>query len=281
MNLLCIGDNVVDRYVDLRRMFPGGNAVNVAVFARRLGLDAAYQGLLGNDESGKLVLESLRAEKVDTSRVQVRSGGNAYAVVALMAGERRFLISDDGVSEFLLADDDLESLRGFDAVHTAYSGSLYDQLSEIARRTQLSYDFGTHDEAHYLAPVLPGMWLAAFSGGGRSEADCLGLARMAVQLGCKYVLVTRGEKGALLRDASDTWSVEAEQVEVVDSLGAGDAFIAATLKGLLERVDPASVLSQASSLAASVCRSHGAFGHGAPMPQVGTTLGQYKAERSA
>ena len=42
MNIIGIGDNVVDDYVDLRTMFPGGNALNVAVYASMLGCDVTW-----------------------------------------------------------------------------------------------------------------------------------------------------------------------------------------------------------------------------------------------
>jgi fructoselysine 6-kinase len=71
MRLLGAGDNVVDRYHDLGLMFPGGNALNVAVAAARAGAEAAYIGAIGTDRAGGVVLAGLRAEGIDTSRVRV------------------------------------------------------------------------------------------------------------------------------------------------------------------------------------------------------------------
>ena len=50
-----VGDNVVDCYPDLGVMYPGGNTVNVAVHARRLGARAAYLGALGTDTAGRVL----------------------------------------------------------------------------------------------------------------------------------------------------------------------------------------------------------------------------------
>ena len=49
-NMIAVGDNVVDCYLDDHVYYPGGNAVNVAVNCRRDGIeDVAYIGMFGND----------------------------------------------------------------------------------------------------------------------------------------------------------------------------------------------------------------------------------------
>ena len=48
MNVIGIGDNVVDKYVHTQTMYPGGNALNFAAYAAMLGHNAAYLGIFGN-----------------------------------------------------------------------------------------------------------------------------------------------------------------------------------------------------------------------------------------
>ena len=74
--LLGLGDNTVDTYVDRSLQFPGGNAVNVAVQAKRLGAQTGYLGCLGSDEAGMLLVDALRLEGVDTTRCRVRPGAS-------------------------------------------------------------------------------------------------------------------------------------------------------------------------------------------------------------
>ena len=71
VTLLTVGDNVVDRYLDLGVLYPGGNAVNVAVHSRRCGAGTAYIGAVGTDLAGRTVLDALVAEGVDTSLLRV------------------------------------------------------------------------------------------------------------------------------------------------------------------------------------------------------------------
>lgn len=67
VSILGFGDNVVDRYEHLGVMYPGGNAVNVAVYARRLGAArSAYMGIFGTDDAAEHVIESLVDEGVSS-----------------------------------------------------------------------------------------------------------------------------------------------------------------------------------------------------------------------
>lgn len=63
ISVLGFGDNVVDKYEHIKTMYPGGNAVNFAVFAKKLGVDrSAYMGIFGSDEEAEHVIASLEDE---------------------------------------------------------------------------------------------------------------------------------------------------------------------------------------------------------------------------
>lgn len=61
MKLIAVGDNVVDYYQDQETFYPGGNALNVAVLAKRLGHESSYIGIVGNDESRGASVERSQA----------------------------------------------------------------------------------------------------------------------------------------------------------------------------------------------------------------------------
>src|SRR4029078_3206836 len=100
--LLTVGDNVVDQYPQQGLMYPGGNAVNVAVHARRVGADAAYLGVLGTDTAGDAVRDALQAEDVDLVLVRVVDGPNASADITVVDGNRVFGVGRQGVSQVVL-----------------------------------------------------------------------------------------------------------------------------------------------------------------------------------
>lgn len=81
MNFLGVGDNVCDVYLHEKTMYPGGQALNLSVYMRRLGARSAYFGLFGNDELAAHVCAALDAEGVDRSRCRTVQAPNGYAMV--------------------------------------------------------------------------------------------------------------------------------------------------------------------------------------------------------
>jgi sugar/nucleoside kinase (ribokinase family) len=259
--LLAVGDNVVDRYVELGFMYPGGNAVNVAVHARRVGSQAAYLGVLGSDQAGQAVLAALRAEQVDTTLTRVVQGDNASADVRVVDGNRVFGVGRPGVSRFVLSADDLAAAATFDIVHTGECSSLEDQLPALASAaTRLSFDFSERPwdyVAQHAAHV--DIAIASSPSGDRGDAEARADAIRA--LGPDVVAVTLGAAGAVLSVGDELHFAPAGAVRVVDTLGAGDAFIARLLHGLLTREPPQQLLSAATAYASAACAGYGAFGY--------------------
>lgn len=99
MKLIAVGDNVVDYYQDQETFYPGGNALNVAVLAKRLGHEASYIGIVGNDEAAAHLLNVLKLEKVNADFIRQAHGENGMAIVTLdEQGDRIFVRSNKGVS---------------------------------------------------------------------------------------------------------------------------------------------------------------------------------------
>jgi fructoselysine 6-kinase len=265
MRLLGAGDNVVDRYHDLGLMFPGGNALNVAVAGARAGAEAAYLGAVGTDRAGDVVLAGLRAEGVDSSRVRVVPGANAYADVTLVDGDRVFVGSEIGVSRFAMSPDDLAWASTFDLVHTGDCSMLEGQVADLARVVPVSFDFSIQRDPAYVEPLLPHLAVACFSATDLTEAAAIDLLGSAVARGARLALATRGTFPTLLHDGRRTWRQEVVPTTVVDTLGAGDSFIGRFLVGVIAGEDPVITLEAAARAAAATCGQFGAFGHGSPL----------------
>ncbi|WP_345773568.1 PfkB family carbohydrate kinase [Aquamicrobium sp. NLF2-7] len=270
--IIAFGDNVVDCYRDQQRMFPGGNCVNHAVFARRFGAEAAYAGAVCDDAAGRAIRDACLAEGVDVSLLRFMPGQTAYCVIANENGERVFLGANLGVSIIAPSQGDLDRMSRADAVHTGRSSHIDAWLPRFASLTRVSYDFATiRDEAH-IARLAPHCFLAGFSGGGLSREEALALGEAALRNGAQWAITTRGEDGAMLVGHGRIYEVPAAPVVPVDTLGAGDTFIARTLVGLLRDEAPDVLLSEAATAAAETCLSPGAFGHGAAMDIDLTTM---------
>lgn len=260
IGICAVGDNVVDRYLDRNEMYPGGNAVNVAVHVRRLGMRAAYIGVVGTDSAGRLVASSLRDEGVLTDRVRTVDGPNAWAAVQLVNGDRVFVGGDKGVSRFQLSPEDFAYLSEFELVHIGYAGGLESQVPDISKYTKVSFDFADKPR-DFAEPILKFCSFATFSAGEGGLANADDIIEWARNGGVGTVLVTAGSAGAIVADANGRSHVPALPTDVVDTLGAGDAYIAAFLVATLNGQPREAAMNAAGTYAAEVCRQYGAYGY--------------------
>jgi fructoselysine 6-kinase len=270
MKLIAIGDNVVDYYKDREEIFPGGNAVNVAVFSKWYGADqSSYIGIVADDEGGRLVAKSLNKEQIDISRMRYAIGQNEESIVALNEeGDRIFVGSVHGVQsqlKLLLDNEDLAFIQQHDVVHTSIYSHLESELPKLQAIRSISYDFSTNRDEKLLKEVCPFLTYAFFSGGGFSREECIAFIRKIHQFGVKVVGITRGSLGAIFSDQKDVYEQPiVENKQIVDTLGAGDSFIAMFLMRYLAQGDMKSSLAAASDAASQTCSRFGAYGYGKP-----------------
>ncbi|MGO4586617.1 PfkB family carbohydrate kinase [Arthrobacter sp. 2RAF6] len=278
---LCgLGDNVVDRYVDQGLMYPGGNAVNVAVHARRSGAVTAFVGVIGTDDEGDLVESSLLSEGVRIDRVRRAEGETAFATVYTdETGNRSFGLCEKGVSIFTPDDADLDYLAGFDIVHLCETIRMEAALPAIASRTAVSYDFSDRDNA-YAKPLLPSVTVATFSRPESTPAEVEAQIAWAHAQGASWVIVTRGARGAAISNGERIHYQEAAPAQVVDTLGAGDSFIARLVVRLWEGVGLTEAAGEAAFYSAEVCGVPGGYGYGRSLvpPTAGSALAELTNE---
>lgn len=269
--LLGIGDNVVDFYKDRGEFFPGGNALNVPVLAKRYGLArAGYIGLIGNDTEGTHVRSCLTQEGIWIERLRQAFGPNGKAVVSLDdKGDRVFLGSNKGGIQRSLAlrmdAEDIEAIKGFGNVHTSVFSYLEPELSKIRAHAQtLTFDFSTHRDPAYIASVAPHITGAFLSGSGLSDDDINNLIDYVAGFGVATVGVTRGSDGAFWLANGRRYRQGIKPAKVVDTLGAGDSFLAGYLTGILAGQPIEAALDFAAACAATTCSYFGAFGYPCP-----------------
>jgi fructoselysine 6-kinase len=255
-----IGDNCVDRYVGSAELVHvGGNAVNVAVGLARAGREVMYAGAVGDDTDGRAVLATLAAEGIDARRVVVRQGAPTGACLVELRpdGERVFLEERVGASgHWLPSAADLQAISRCAWVHAAGLHADPGALANLAG-PRISFDVSHHGRP-LLPQIAPRLEIAFFSGehGGRDAA--VALAQEAVTLGARAAVVTRGRQGSLAFDG-EVVEVAAQPVEVVDTLGAGDALIAAVINARIGGADMAEALEAGARAAARACGHYGAW----------------------
>lgn len=267
IRVLGIGDNTVDLYIDQGAQFPGGNAVNVAVLTQRLGAESSYLGCLGTDTAGCLLRDSLLAEGVNIGRCRYFDGPNSWSRIRHRGNDRWFDGNDPGPRGlYNLGPDDLAYIARHDLAHSSVYSLLEEDLGRIAAvAPRLSFDYSDRRDEAYLRQTAPHLDIAFISYPTGSDAECRQLGEFIFGLGPKIVVVTRGAKGALAFDGVQLRAQPIVEATIVDTLAAGDGFIAGFLMALLADADIETALRRGAEYAAQVCGYRGAFGHGIPI----------------
>lgn len=299
--LLSCGDALIDflpvRAADGRdAMAPvvGGSCLNIAVGMARLGAAAGFVGGLSTDMFGQMIAGHATASGVDL-RFATRSGRQTtLAFVRMEDGEPRYAFYDEGsAARSWRHVPGAMSLAGIDAVHVG-STTLVDEVAAaqamalaVAARaagTAVAFDPNCRpglvaDKAAYRAGMDD--FIAAADIVRMSDvdfaflyddADMTAKAAQWLDGGARLVVVTRGGEGAQAwHRGAGTVAVRAPQVDVVDTIGAGDSFQAALLVALaatgriappaLAQADAADIrraLAFAAACAAITCSRPGA-----------------------
>lgn len=269
VKLIGIGDNVVDYYQDQGLMYPGGNALNVAVAAKRSGASScAYLGIVGDDAAAEHVVHCMREEGIDFSRLRRACGPNGEAVVALQDGDRVFVGTNRGIRvqsllTLRLTDEDLDYINRYDVVHTSINSDIEHELHRLSHKP-LSFDFSTQKrwDGGSLKQICPHLTYAFFSGSGMSLAEIHDLFEEVHHLEVRVAGVTRGAEPAIFSERGTLFEQPHMAGTVVDTMGAGDSFIGGFLAIYHERRDMQEALAHAAKSAAATCGYYGAFGYG-------------------
>ena len=260
MRLAAVGDNCLDVYASLGKAYPGGNPVNVAVYMRRLGMDASYTGVIGTDKYGSIMKQALAAKGVDISHLHTRHGKTAVTQVELVNGDRVFGDYDEGVmADFKLTKEDIDFLCRHDILHTGIWGKIEKSLPELHQRgLKISFDFADKLDHEIVRQALPYVDYAFFS--HTQDDDFIrGYLKDAQAKGPKVAIATLGENGSLAYDGKTFTTFGIVPVKVVDTMGAGDSFIAGFIQGLLLNKSLYECLSLGAENASATLKYMGAW----------------------
>lgn len=257
------------------RLRVAGAESNCAIALARLGVPVRWISRLGDDPMGDVVLETLAREGVDTSLV-LRDGAAPTAIFyKVRAGGRtsvHYYRAGSAASRLTIADVPDAALDGVSVVHLtgitmgiseSAAGLVVDLASRArARGLCITFDLnwrpalwsGPAEAAAAYARVLPHVdWIlcgldeATTLFGGGTPADAAERLRAA---GARNVVVRIGARGAVLVDAAAEVVVPPPViVDVVDEVGAGDAFAAGFVYGLLLGQPPRAAIATANRLA--------------------------------
>ncbi|MCB8883145.1 hypothetical protein ACELLULO517_23045 [Acidisoma cellulosilytica] len=250
-----VGDNCIDRYGHPTSLSTvGGNALNVAVHLARAGMHCAYFGAVGDDDAGRRTINELAANGVDIGHVRIAQGVTAFTELTHDdTGDRVIGLEEFGVClDYRVTPMEFEQLNVMRHIHLGWmgdSGQCQEKLKSMG--LSLSQDLAVNGNAAGLD--------LAFASAGPCRDRAITLANHALAQGAKLAVVTMGPIGSLASDGRSVFEVGAHTTKIVDTLGAGDTFIAAFLAAQLLGRDVNACLEAGRDAAAVTCTHIGGF----------------------
>jgi fructoselysine 6-kinase len=261
-DIATVGDNCIDRYLPpIGRSAVGGNAVNVAVHLAQMGHRVGYFGAVGEDAPGLRIVRCLQAKGIDVGHLRVVAGQEtAYTDIGVdAAGDRIMLFEAFGACrEYRPSPGECDLLRAMRHVHLGWladGGALKRLL--VAAGVGVSQDLSVNAHGHPVDFGAAELSLAFASAPSREAARAV-IVRCLAE-GAKAAVVTCGPLGSMASDGREIVEAEVRPVGVVDTLGAGDTFIAACLATRLLGGSLAACLEAGRAAAAATCTHLGGF----------------------
>lgn len=254
----------------------GGCASNAAMDLARLGVKVGIVGCVGQDAFGRFVIETLERQGIDASTIrQLDDVGTSGTLIVNVEGEDRRFIHAIGANARVTAEDvPLDRVREAKVLYLGgyllMPGLKAEPLAALFRRARSAgvvtvLDIvlpGPGNHWRELEPVLPET--DVFLPNNDEAAIITGLddpcrqAEKFLAAGARTVAITCGGRGTVLASEGLRIKTDVYPVPYVGATGAGDAFDAGYIAGLLSGGDPVRCLEWGSALGASCVRSIGA-----------------------
>jgi ribokinase len=225
---------------------PGGSSANTIVGLARLGVKVGYIGKLANDKEGEIQLKSLREEKVDTTNVIMSEEGRSGTVMGFVDenGERALYVNP-GVNDTIKFEEiDETYVRNTKFLHlTSFVGensfNVQKKIIKTLSEVKLSFDPGELYMRRGFTALKPIIKKSYVLFPNERELKILtgkdfeNGSKILLKNGARFVAVKLGKKGCYVTDGREKFLIDAYKVKVVDTTGAGDAYCAGFLYGLL------------------------------------------------
>ncbi|MER3473869.1 MAG: carbohydrate kinase [Armatimonadota bacterium] len=241
--------------VERMELHSGGCAANTGVSLAKIGIKTAVIGKVGNDGFGDFLVQVLQKHGIDTRGVKrdEKEATSATMVMVHSDGERSFLHYIGANATLRLEDVDMDLVRQSKVLHVAgalvmpgIDGEPTAQLLRRAKEMGVITSFDTVWNANsgwmqtikpclpYVDYIIPSIEEAKMLTGKEEPED---IAQVFLDHGVKVVGLKMGERGCYIRTPEVKLAIPRYQVQAVDALGAGDAFAAGFLTGVVKGWD--------------------------------------------
>ncbi|MCS4541936.1 MAG: carbohydrate kinase family protein [Euryarchaeota archaeon] len=228
-------------------MRSGGSAANTAVACSRLGLRTGFVGKIGSDSLGDMLLNDLKTEGVDTSQIKrTKEKPTGTCIVIIDKDNNRHMYAFSGAANFLTKNDINENyVLSSKIVHLADLKNI-DPLEKAAKiassKVKVSLNPGGLIIGLGYKKIKKLLSLTDIYISSKSEAEALygtnstqKLIDLLLQENIEIVALTLGPDGCIVANSKERYKISSYNVKVVDTTGAGDAFSAGFIYGLIKK----------------------------------------------
>jgi len=228
---------------------PGGSAANTIVGLARLDIRTGFIGKVSRDHEGKLLLDGFRREGVDIGGVVIAKMGQSGTVSAFIdrKGERALYVHPSVNDTLAFKEIDLDYAKQTKFLHlTSMDEKPFQaqkELVETLPNVKVSLDLGEiygRKGLTKLRPLLKRSYVLMPSENElkmMTRANFKEGANRLLEEGTRIVAVKLGQKGCYVTNGKESYLVKPFETKVVDTTGAGDAFCAGFLYGLIKGKD--------------------------------------------
>lgn len=256
IDLVVVGCNQIPQpgqeiFVDNVMMHVGGGAALFTIALAKLGLDVAFDGVLGDDGYGHYIRDRFAEYGIDTRMIRTSETSRTGITIAINPERDRSFISYVGSNaEMHVEELDLTQIALGKHVHvTGYRGRRnHIEFVEMAKRLKeagvtLSCDVGWDDTGEWYSGIFELMhYVDVFLMNETEALHYTGLEHIDESLSymsgfCRNIVVKLGPQGAAAMKDGLRTSSPGFSVEVIDTTGAGDSFNAGYMYGFLTGLD--------------------------------------------
>ncbi|GDX16735.1 ribokinase [Actinomycetes bacterium] len=251
------------------KMQGGGSATNTACWAATQNVSVGLVARIGDDQTGKLIREELIHPNLSLNLVETPNSRSGSCGILIDAEGERTMFPDPGANLFLSASDvpspwfetaEIIHISAYSLLRTNTKKTIQEIIEKAKQHNiKTSIDVASsqplidNDGFNSLAQLAPFNYLFA----NKDEAEVLGDTSKIKSL-CHNLILKKGSKESIWLSTDREVIDIPENVEVVDSIGAGDAFAAGFLTSLVKNEPAATILKNANNLGSQAVKISGA-----------------------
>jgi ribokinase len=260
----------------------GGKGANQAAAAALLGASVAFLGRVGDDEFGEPLVQALEEKGIDTILIKPASGTPTGAAFITVTPDGENAITVAPGANRSLTPGDVEAAADEIGEAGVFVAQMEVPVQAVLRAVEVAAEKGTRalvnlaptfevprELLEKLDPLVVNEHEAAFLLGREVEGvkGALSAAPELLSSGPRSAVITIGEDGAVLADGESVEHLPAPEVDVVDTTGAGDAFVGALATQIARGASLQEAVAYAVRAGAAAVTKEGAQG-ALPTPEV-------------